>query len=61
MELRVVQPDLASYPKHLLRLLVHEHADLQDTLRERGGYLPRLLEAHLAWALGEDEPDGIRA
>ena len=59
VELREVEPDLAGDPEDLDRLLVNEHADPDDVLRQRDGDTARLLDANATRALGENEPDGV--
>jgi hypothetical protein len=61
VQLRVVEPYLADDPQHLLRLLVHEHPDLEDGVLKGRGYLSRLLDTQLARALREDQADGVSA
>src|SRR5918997_665797 len=61
VQLGVVEVNLAGDPQHLVWPRIHEHPDLQDTVGEIGSYLACPLHADLPGALGEDEPDRIRA
>ena len=44
----------------LVRLLVHEHADLFGVAGQRGGYLLRPVNIYPPGAFGEDQTDGVR-